>query len=137
MQELRGYISAGEAQCPSFLITKYFKFFTIITLKSILYPMVQSILVHNNHEKITSALSIIVGVIMQILNGKSKGEKEDPVIRETVTDFLASLMDKANQLLVKPYKKEITELFFSDNFFSMNRRTLRKWCRIINHFIMD
>ena len=51
---------------------------------------------HNNHDKITGALSIIVSVIMQILNGKSKGEKEDPVIRETVTDFLASLMDKAN-----------------------------------------
>ena len=137
MQELRGYISAGEQQCPSFLISKYFKFFTIITLKSILYPTVQNILVHNNHDKITAALSIIVSVIMQILNNKSKGEKEDPVIRETITDFFATIMDKANQLLVKPYKREITDLFFSDNFFQMGRRTLRKWCKILNHFIID
>lgn len=33
---------------------------------------------------------------MQILNTKSKGEKEDPVIRETITDFFATIMDKAN-----------------------------------------
>jgi len=39
------------------------------------------------------------------------------VIREAVTDFFATLMDKANQLLVKPYKREISELFYSDNFF--------------------
>ena len=78
------------------MISKYFKFFTIITLKSILYPTVQNILVHNSHEKITAALSIIVSVIMQILNNKSKGEKEDPVIRETITDFFGTIMDKAN-----------------------------------------
>jgi len=54
---------------------------------------------------------------MQILNNKAKAEKEDPVIREIVTDFFATIMDKANQLLVKPYKREITDLFFSDNFF--------------------
>ena len=95
MQELRGYISAGEAQCPSFLIARYFKFFTIVTLRAIVYPMVQSILVHNNHDKITSALSIIVDVIMMVLN-KQKGEKEDTVIREIVTDLFATLMDKAN-----------------------------------------
>lgn len=46
-------------------------------------------------------------------------------------------MDKAKQLLVNPYKKEISEIFFSDNFFQMSRKNLRKWCKIINHFIMD
>jgi hypothetical protein len=59
------------------------------------------------------------------------------VIREAVTDFFATLMDKANQLLVKPYKREISELFYSDNFFQQSRRTLKKWCKIINHFISD
>lgn len=74
---------------------------------------------------------------MQILGNKIKQEKEDTVIREIMTDFFGALMDKANQLLVKPYKREISEIFFSDNFFQMSRRTLRKWCKIINHFIMD
>lgn len=46
-------------------------------------------------------------------------------------------MDQANNLLVRPFKKEISEIFFSDNFFCMNRRTLRKWSKIINHFIID
>ena len=119
------------------MLLKYFKFFTIITLKSVLYPMVQSILVHNNHDKITQALSIIVGVVLQILGSKQKAEKDDAVIRELMTDFFSALMDKANQLLVKPYKREISDIFFSDNFFMMSRRTLRKWCKIINHFIVE
>mmetsp|Transcript_22191 Transcript_22191/g.16596 ORF Transcript_22191/g.16596 Transcript_22191/m.16596 type:complete len:98 (+) Transcript_22191:153-446(+) len=46
-------------------------------------------------------------------------------------------MDKANQFLVKPFKREISDIFLHDNFFQMSRRTLRKWCKIINHFIMD
>lgn len=28
-------------------------------------------------------------------------------------------------------------MFFHDNFFQMSRRNLRKWCKIINHFIND
>ncbi len=68
MYELSEYIGTKSdkqvQQCPSFLLLRYFKFFTIITIKSILYPMVQSILVHNNHDKITAALSIIVSSVL-------------------------------------------------------------------------
>lgn len=99
--------------------------------------MVQSIVGHTNHDKITSSLSIIVNVALQILNKKEDKAPQQIVIRETITDFFAALMDKANQLLVKPYKREISELFYSDNFFQMSRRTLRQWCKIINHFISD
>jgi len=59
------------------------------------------------------------------------------VLREVITDFFSALMDKANLFLVKPYKREISDIFFHDNFFQMSRRTLRKWCKIINHFMMD
>mmetsp|Transcript_39177 Transcript_39177/g.37567 ORF Transcript_39177/g.37567 Transcript_39177/m.37567 type:complete len:97 (-) Transcript_39177:1023-1313(-) len=53
-----------QLQCPSFLLLRYYKFFTIITIKSILYPMVQNILVHSNQDRITSALSIIVSSVL-------------------------------------------------------------------------
>ena len=100
MYELTEYIGTGEdrntSQCPSFLLLRYFKFFTIITLKSILFSMVQSILVHSNSDKITGALSIIVSAVLQILNNKVRGDKDDIVIREIITDFFAILMDKAN-----------------------------------------
>ncbi|CDW85800.1 n-terminal domain-containing protein [Stylonychia lemnae] len=140
MIDLSQYINKGESDCPSFLLLHYYKFFTIITLKSILYHMVQSICLHSNHDKITAALSIVVNVVLQILSNKTdkdKLDKQQVVIREAITDFFATIMDRANQLLVKPYKREISELFYSDNFFQMSRRTLRKWCKIINHFILD
>ena len=117
MIDLSEYINKDDQECPGFLLNQYFKFFTIITLKSILYPMVQSIVGHTNHDKITTSLSIIVNVVLQILNKRDEKDKQQIVIRETVTDFFATLMDKANQLLVKPYKREINELFYSDNFF--------------------
>ena len=67
----------------------------------------------------------------------NNGEYERAFIREVVTDFFASLMDSANMYLVKRYKPEISEIFFSDTFFQMSRRNLRKWCKIINHVISD
>jgi hypothetical protein len=51
------------------------------------------------------------------LNNKQKQDKDDTVIREVITDFFSVLMDKANLLLVKPYKREISDIFLSDNFF--------------------
>ena len=138
MLDLSQYINKGESDCPSFLLVHYFKFFTIITLKSILYHTVQSICLHSNHDKITQALAIVVGPVLSILSSKSEAKDTKAIaIKDAVTDFFATLMDKANQLLVKPYKREISELFYSDNFFQQNRRTLKKWCKIINHFISD
>ncbi len=40
MIDLSQYINKNESECPSFLLIHYWKFFTIITLKSILYNMV-------------------------------------------------------------------------------------------------
>ena len=28
-------------------------------------------------------------------------------------------------------------MFFNENFFLMSRRSLRKWCKVINHIITD
>jgi len=36
---------------------------------------------------------LVVSVVLQILSNKK--DKEDPVIRETVTDFFAAILDKA------------------------------------------
>lgn len=121
MVDLSQYINSADATCPSFMLAHYFKFFTIITLKSILYFTVQSICFHANTDKITACLSIIVNPVLQILSAKEREkelkDKNHAVIRESITDFFASLMDKANQLLVKPYKREISELFYHDSFF--------------------
>lgn len=80
----------------------------------------------------------MVDEVLKILSKRDdKDNRERAFIREAATDFFATLMDGANNYLVKRYKQEISDLFFHDNFFQMSRRNLRKWCKIINHFISD
>jgi hypothetical protein len=125
-------------------------------LKSCLFNTVHSLAGGGNQshhaafEKIAASLKIVVDEVLKVLNSKkdgsessssnanmSVGARERAFIRESVTDFLAALMDSANIYLVKRYRQEINDLFFHDNFFQMSRRNLRKWCKIINHFISD
>lgn len=153
MVTLSSYINYPQQECPDFLLTHYHRFFTIITLKGCLFPMVHSIVggnaSHTAFDKIAASLKIIVDEVLKILMKKDmdtkstsaassgSSEREKAFIREAVTDFFAVLMDGANLYLVKRYKQEISDLFFHDNFFQMSRRNLRKWCKIINHFISD
>ena len=44
-------------------------------------------------------------------------------------------MEKAHHLIVKNYRREITEIFFSDEFFNCSRGALRKWSTIINLYM--
>lgn len=141
MKNLSTYIDYPEQEIPGPLITLYHRFFMIISLKGCLFSMVQTILnwktSHNSFEKISLCLKIVVDEILKILNKKEDNDKHKLFIREVATDFFATLLDDANQYLVKRYKQEISDMFFHDNFFQMSRRNLRKWCKIINHFIND
>jgi hypothetical protein len=56
------------------------------------------------------------------LHSTNKSDKQDEIIIETSTDLFASLMDKAHHLLVKSYRKEISEFFFSDVSLKYNNR---------------
>jgi hypothetical protein len=143
METLSEFINNPQLECPDSLLTHYHRFFTIIVLKSCLFNTVNSIVggnaSHNAYEKIAASLKIVVDEVLNVLTNKKENEKdrEKAFIREAVTDFFAALMDVANLYLVKRYRQEINDLFLSDNFFQMSRRNLRKWCKIINHFISD
>lgn len=83
---------------------------------------------------------MIVDEVLKILNNTKKEtvlDQNKSFIREALVDFFASLMDTASQYLIKRYKAEIQEFFSNENFFIMSRRSLRKWSKIINHFISD
>ena len=54
---------------------------------------------------------------------------------EAATDLFATLMDKAHSYIVKNYRKEISEMFFSDNFFETSARTLSNWATIISLYM--
>ena len=62
--------------------------------------------------------------------GKSKGE-----VVEAAIDLFARLMEKAHSYIVKNYRKEISEMFFNDNFFQTSARTLSNWATIINLYM--
>jgi hypothetical protein len=105
-----------------------------------IYSIVGGQIAHNAFEKIQQSLKIIVDEVLKVLNINKKDDLKDHsrvFLREALTDFFAALMDETAQYLVKRYKQEISDLFFHENFFLMSRRNLRKWCRIINHFISD
>jgi hypothetical protein len=98
--------------------------------------------IHDNNffEKIAPSLKLIVDEVLKILNNAKREDITDlnkGFIREAVVDFFASLMNSGHHYLVRRYKQEISDLFFNENFFLMSRRSLKKWCRIINHFISD
>lgn len=77
-------------------------------------------------------LDTIVGVIIYILQRK----KEYPeVLIDAVTELFACLMDRAHHILVKTYRKQISEIFFSDYFFDSSSRALNKWSIIINLYM--
>ena len=44
-------------------------------------------------------------------------------------------MEKAHHILVKTYRKQISEIFFSDFFFDSSSRALNKWSIIINLYM--
>jgi hypothetical protein len=92
-------------------MTYYHRFFTLLTLKGSLFKMVHSIvgghIAHTAFEKIASSLKIIVDEVLKVLNNNKKEPEhavERSFIRETVTDFFASLLEEASQYLVKRYK---------------------------------
>lgn len=64
----------------------------------------------------------------------SKTKYKEEII-ESATDLFACLMEKASNYIVKQYRKEINELFFSDNFFDTTLWTLNNWATIINLYI--
>lgn len=85
---------------------------------------------------ITKNIYIIVDVVIKIIQFKnsSNGKFKEEIV-EACTDLFSCLMEKASNYIVKQYRKEINELFFSDNFFDSTLRTLNNWATIINLYI--
>lgn len=57
---------------------------------------------------------------------------------EFITEFFASIVERSHQIepdLIKPYKREIVELFNNENFFQTSMLNLKQWQKIMNKFI--
>lgn len=101
-------------------------------LRYLFFPLLHNILTSSSQEKIVYNLDTIVGVIIHILQKK----KNYPLVHiDAVTELFACLMEKAHHILVKTYRKQISEIFFSDFFFDSSSRALNKWSIIINLYM--
>jgi hypothetical protein len=78
MVTLASYINYPSQDCPPWRLTLYQKFFTLVTLKGVLYTTVHSIVggssSHTSFEKIQNALKLIVDEILKILSMKQSSQ---------------------------------------------------------------
>ena len=55
---------------------------------------------------------------------------------ESSSEFVFILLEKAPNLLIQDFKKNILSIFNKDNFFSCQKQTLRYWGKIIDWVIL-
>ncbi|CAI2382310.1 unnamed protein product [Moneuplotes crassus] len=116
---------------PNFLKT-FFSYYTVQTMKNLFFSLLHNVLLSSSQEKIVYNLDTIVGVIIHILQRK---RDHPPVLTDIVTELFAGLMKNADAILVKTYRKQISEIFFSDSFFDSSSRALNKWKTIIEYYM--
>jgi|DEB0MinimDraft_12_1074336.scaffolds.fasta_scaffold08100_2 hypothetical protein len=57
---------------------------------------------------------------------------------EFITEFFASIVERCHQInpeLIKPYRREIIELFTADQFFVVSMLNLKQWQKIMKYYI--
>jgi hypothetical protein len=53
-----------------------------------------------------------------------------------VSELLFTLLDKAKQILIKTFRGNILDIFNREDFFILNRKTLKYWEHIINWVVI-
>ena len=73
-----------------------------------------------------------------MLSDQIKQNKNDKVMNEYLTELFSNIVMKVHKInseLLKPYKKEVNELFNCESFFMMNNLNLKEWQKILRFFI--
>lgn len=73
-------------------------------------------------EKMNKSMQLILLPTIQILQNykKSNTASKKDVMNEFITDFFSFIVERAHSIdpnLIKPYRREIIDLFNADNFF--------------------
>ena len=110
------------------------KVFIIVTLRQIITKLTRKVHFGTEENRYHSE-SIIVKPIFQVLEKQIEHESNfHAAAVQVVSEFLADLFSclSEHDVFCKKYKTDITHLFYNENFFLMNERTLRKWQTIMN-----
>jgi hypothetical protein len=113
------------------------KFFTLVTLKQILCQLVGNIVGNTDIEKTSRSMQIIFHTIIQILQQDKDNHKQSKqgqlyttAMHEFQTEFFASIVERSHPMdpeLIKPYHREIIDLFNADSFFQVSMLNLKQW----------
>lgn len=121
-----------------------FKVFTIVTLRQIMVPLVESIHSPDNKDQQYISMTIVLNGVAKVLDQhiKSLGESNEKHVvasnRNTVCEFLTefvAFIAGQGDILQKNYKQEITNMFNEDKFFFLHERMLRQWQYVMNHML--
>lgn len=67
---------------------------------------------------------------MKMGNNQSSNKQSNQVMNEYITEFFASMVGKVHKIdsnLLKPYKRDVIDLFNGETFFQMNMLNLKQW----------
>lgn len=125
-------IDSSDLRLPPNFLQTFFSYYTVQTMKNLFFSLLHNVLLSSSQEKVVYNLDTIVGVIIHILQRK---KDHPPVLTDIVTELFAGLMKNADAILVKTYRKQISEIYFSDYFFDASSRALNKWKTIIEYYM--
>lgn len=106
--------------------------------------MLGNLIGNHDQEKINKSLQLIFSKIIELLQNDKKQEKpihkdkSSEVMMEFITDFFSSIVERIHDTdseLLKPYRREIIDLFNNDNFFKTSMLNLKQWQKIMKYFI--
>lgn len=98
-------------------------------------------------EKTNKSIQIIFYTTLQLLKNDQQQMAKNVAINESanldvmnqfITEFFSSIVEKCHYLdadLIKPYRREILELFTFEHFFQVTLLNLRQWQNIMKYFI--
>mmetsp|Transcript_17212 Transcript_17212/g.28988 ORF Transcript_17212/g.28988 Transcript_17212/m.28988 type:complete len:304 (+) Transcript_17212:668-1579(+) len=131
---LRGEVNPNDLLCQT-------KFYSVLTLKQLLCQLLVNLEGTGDSDRTSKSMQIILLTTIQILqndNKSVKAYKASNVMNEFITEFFAQVVEKSHQIdpsLIKPYRREIIELFNVDSFFQASILNLKQWQKIMKYFI--
>ena len=142
MENLNRYLHNDDYMLDDPRQRTIFKVMTIVTLRQILVPLVDSIHSAEAKDAICMSMSIVLNGTTKVLDQfiKNQGQEKDSqaqrsaCVIEFITEFLAYFAGKS-EILQKNYNPQVTAMFNDEKFFNLHERMLRQWQQILSKFL--
>ncbi|KAL4485808.1 hypothetical protein ABPG72_012348 [Tetrahymena utriculariae] len=100
------------------------------TLKSLLYEVLQNCF--DSQQKILQTAKDILGMVISKAFSEKKNSNHQLILVECASDLCNRLLTQSPDFIMKEFRKNLLEIFTSNDFFKCNIRILNYWRSIIN-----